>query len=230
MKKITKIFTFLILMLTINSACFPAVVTFANEIQEDKRYEAVKNSNTSVTLIDIEKRESVTIDILDNNNAIYTDVDGNKNEVYIDGEGNVYLNGVLEATRDDVNVRVVREEEYTPNSSTFRMSRSAGENLQYTYLDTLYYDTKTQGDIQGLALSLLSFVPYVGPVFAITGIFNSFQSLGHPVMYVKIHRFYAKGYQFYRYDSYFYSDPARKNLVTRRTEYKQMWYSSLVSV
>ncbi|MGQ7505228.1 hypothetical protein ACTGVY_01460 [Streptococcus suis] len=83
MKKITKIFTFLILMLTINSACFPAVVTFANEIQEDKRYEAVKNSNTSVTLIDIEKRESVTIDILDNNNAIYTDVDGNKNEVYM---------------------------------------------------------------------------------------------------------------------------------------------------
>lgn len=132
-------------MLTINSACFPAVVTFANEIQEDKRYEAVKNSNTSVTLIDIEKRESVTIDILDNNNAIYTDVDGNKNEVYIDGEGNVYLNGVLEATRDDVNVRVVREEEYIPNSSTFRMSRSAGENLQYTYLDTLYYDIKTQG-------------------------------------------------------------------------------------
>lgn len=145
MKKIIKIFTFLILMLTINSACFPALITFANDIQEDNHYEAVKNSDTSVTLIDIEKRESVTIDILDNNNAIYTDVEGNKSDVYIDGEGNVYLNGVLEATRADFNVHIVREEAYSLNSSNLRMSRSAGENLQYTYLDTLYMTQKHKG-------------------------------------------------------------------------------------
>ncbi|WP_394404780.1 hypothetical protein [Streptococcus sp. 20-1249] len=222
MKKIMKVFTSLLLALLVNLAISPSLVVLADEQYNlNSSYEVVQNSDYSVTLIDKVKGESVTIDVVDNHNAIYTDNSGIRNKVYIDDIGNVYLNGILKVSRDDFNSRVVKED--TPVSDgPVRMMRSAA-NLKYTYLDTLYYDTKTQGDIQGLALSLLSFVPYVGPVFAIAGIINTFKSLGHPTMYVKINRYYAGGNQFYRYDSFFYSDPGRTNLVTKRTEYKQMW-------
>lgn len=127
----------------------------------------------------------------------------------------------MKATRDDLNIRVIKED-HLVNSGNIRVKR-VGENLKYTYLDTLYYDTKTRGDLQSLAFTFLSFIPYVGSVFTIAGIINTFQSLGHPTMYVKVNRYYAKGYQFYKYDSFFYSDPGRTNLVDRLTEIKQMW-------
>lgn len=93
----------------------------------------------------------------------------------------------------------------------------------WIYLDTLYYDTKTQGDIQSLVIGMLSFLPYVGPVFAIASMISVFQSLGHPTMYVKTLRYYASGYRFYKYDSYFYSNPERTNLINTTSEIKQMW-------
>jgi len=220
-KKIIKFFTLLFTVLIINLAFSPAVVVLANETESNNHYDIIQNSDTSLTLLDNETDKSVTIDIIDSNNAIYTDVNGNRNELYIDNDGNVYLNGILEATRNDLNIRVVKDESLVNNENAGL--RRACENLNYTYLDTLYYDTKTQGDIQSVAFTLLSFIPYIGPIYTVAGIINTFQSLGYPTMYVKVNRYYAKGYQFYKYDSFFYSDPARTNLVRRHTEIKQMW-------
>ena len=174
-------------------------------------------SENSVVISDANTLENIEIEFIDNHNAIIKDIDGLRKKVYMDGMGNVYINGKLEFTQADTPIKYVVEKE--------RSKRSLPDpnRKDWKYLDTMYYDTKTQGDARALALGLLSFVPFIGPVFGIATIIDTVRNMGSPNMYVTVKRYYLDGYQFYKYVSSFYADSARKKHVKTLTEVKKMW-------
>lgn len=70
-----------------------------------------------------------------------------------------------------------------------------------------------QGQREAIALTLVGIIPYLGNTLLGSRIIQAVKNYGSPVMYITTKRYYANGYQYYKYVNYFYSDPGRTNLV-----------------
>lgn len=224
MKTAKKFFTSLCATLLLGTSLLPTTVAYANETANESNYVVTQSESNSVTLFDRQTQESVSIEVIDSYNAIITDSTGQRNEVYVDSYGNVYVNGILEVSGEDLDVQIVRDENLVAadNLQSKITTRSAA-NKVYRYKHTVYTNTKIQGEAMSIVLGILSFAPYIGPAFAIASIVETFRNFGHDIMYITVNIYCTDGYQFYRYDSYYYSDPGRTNLVSSRSEYRQMW-------
>lgn len=121
---------------------------------------------------------------------------------------------------DGTTEKITREYSNVDNPLVSRIDPS---KFTYYYFQTTYYDTKTQGDLQSLALGLFSLMPYVGWVGTIASIIETARNMGKPVLYVKVNHYHNSNYSFYKYENYFYTDSKYTQLIKHTTEYKQMW-------
>lgn len=176
---------------------------------EDEDYKIVQTEKT-ITILDKKTQEKAIISFSNQNKATLTLPNGEEKSITRDNDGNVYLNNKLTVNSP----LVTRENRIT--------SRTAGDG-KYHYFQTTYYDTKTQGDLQAIALKLFSLMPYVGWIGEIAGIIQAAKNIGASTLYVKVDHYYITGYSRYKYENYFYSDSKRTKLIKHTTEYKQMW-------
>lgn len=118
----------------------------AAEIQEfDGDYFYLVQEGNKVTMTDKESGETVFIEIEDINNAILTLEDGTITEYQREAP-------ILKPT---TRMGVPIPDYIDPSK------------FSYTYFQTTYTDTKTQGDIESIALGLLSFMPYFGGILVL---------------------------------------------------------------
>lgn len=95
--------------------------------------------------------------------------------------------------------------------------------FKYTFVETVRVNKKLTGSIKNITLGVLSLVPWVGPVFGISAILDEVLSLGKKELFIEYSYYYAKGYQYYKYVTCFYSDSRYKKLVKTRVDYVKMW-------
>lgn len=101
------------------------------------------------------------------------------------------------------------------------MARSA---TTWYYLDTHTYNIDFQNRGRTVLLGVISaLIPYLTPAIGIGSILDALLGQGAPGMYVKLNRYYRKGYQFYKYCYHFYYDAAMRYKVAYREEIKRMW-------
>ena len=155
--------------------------------------------------------EKVALSINNDDSASLKMNDGEIKEVSRDEVGNIYVDNKLEIPSPVGSV----------DSTIPSIQKRAAS--KWIYFQTTYYDTTTQGNLQSIALGLFSLMPYVGTVATIAGIIQTARNLNAPTLYVKVNQYHTKGYQFYKYDSFFYSNKARTKLVKRVTKEKRMW-------
>lgn len=91
------------------------------------------------------------------------------------------------------------------------------------YVQTYKYNTKTQGDLKSLALSILSFMPIVGPIYGVIGVIETARGLGAKTLYVKVKQYRTAGYQFYKYNTYYYTNKKMTKLIKKTSKEKRMW-------
>lgn len=174
----------------------------ATEFKEyDGDYFYLVQEGNKVTMTDKESGETVFIEIKDINNATLTLEDGTTTEYQRE---NLILRPV---SRMGVPIP-----DYIDPSK-----------FDYTYFQTTYTDTKTQGDIESIALGLLSFMPYFGGIFGIIGIIETARNLGAKTIWIKTKEYYAEGYMYYKYHSYFYTNSKYKNHFKDKINYVKMW-------
>lgn len=174
----------------------------AAEIQEfDGDYFYLVQEGNKVTMTDKESGETVFIEIEDINNAILTLEDGTITDYQREAP-------ILKPT---TRMGVPIPDYIDPSK------------FSYTYFQTTYTDTKTQGDIESIALGLLSFMPYFGGIFGIIGIIETARNLGAKTIWIKTKEYYAQGYMYYKYHSYFYTNSKYKNHFKDTINYVKMW-------
>lgn len=217
MKK--KLLAILLSLLTLIFASNPTVVVLA-ESYSDSTVESVDTSlNYSISapsdnqVVISDSTGETLLTQIDDNHFTMTRDDGSVSAVEVDNQGNVYVDGTLAKAADEIsNTNTVVEKQYSTRAIT-----------NWHYLDTIYNDTNIQGQREAIALTLVGMIPYLGPAVTIASIIQAVKNYGSPVMYITTKRYYANGYQYYKYVNYFYSDPGRTNLVRITTEIKKMW-------
>lgn len=95
--------------------------------------------------------------------------------------------------------------------------------FSYTYVNTVRVNQKLNGSIKNITLSILGLIPWIGPVFGIAAVIDEILSLGKDTVYIEYDYYYAKGYQYYKYVTRFYSDSKYKNLIDTSVDYVKMW-------
>lgn len=111
---------------------------------------------------------------------------------------NVYVDGTLAKAVDEISsTNTVVEKQYSTRAIT-----------NWHYLDTIYNDTKYPRAERGNRSNASWYNTLLG-----SRIIQAVKNYGSPVMYITTKRYYANGYQYYKYVNYFYSDPGRTNLV-----------------
>ena len=176
---------------------------------EDDMYRIIEANNT-VSILDKRTGEEIRMVLHDDNNATLITSSGEEKVITRDTKGNVYLDNEL-AVESPLTI------DETRNGSI------ALRGGKYHYFQTTYYDTKTQGDLQSLALALFGFMPYVGTLVSIISIIQSARNIGAETLYVKVDHYYIDGYSMYKYENYFYTNKERTKLLKHTTEYKRMW-------
>ena len=182
--------------------------------------ESAMSNKSNLTTSDFQSNPSY-VRVVDSHNLAITNEDGTVSKVYIDDEHNVFIDGVLELTSDEFDsmVQVSKDEEQSTEQPV--MARSA---TTWYYLDTHTYNIDFQNRSRTVLLGVISFlIPYLSPAIGIGSILDALLGQGAPGMYVKLNRYYRKGYQFYKYCYHFYSDAAMRYKVAYREEIKQMW-------
>lgn len=181
----------------------------------DGEYLKVTEENGILTILDKETGEQIELDIQNEDLAVITDSNGETQELTRDSEGNVYVDGKLE-----VETPISTEDTYNEVGTGNPKAKAASK---WIYFQTTYTTSQTQGNLKSLALGLFSFMPYVGYISAIYGVIDAARSIGAPMLYIKVKQYHTKGYQFYRYESFFYSNSARTKLVKSLVNEKRMW-------
>lgn len=77
--------------------------------------------------------------------------------------------------------------------------------------------------MRSLALGILSFMPITGPIFGIVATIDAARSMGAKTLYVRVKQYRTSGYQFYKYDSYYYANASLTKLVKKTSQTKRMW-------
>lgn len=220
MKKIVN--SLLCSVILLSSLSAPALV-LADELAPQPAVETrtQMDENVSVqvvsedTLIFSDNDETIQFTAIDNNHFEMILDDGTVSYGYVDSLGNVYLNGELVKSSEEANAYTVVEP--VRGGTAFRSAS------QWIYLDTNYTNSYIQGNLQNVVVSLVSTVPMIGQVVGLVGIIQAVLDAGSPMLYIKTVRYYKSGYQFYRYDRYFYSDPGYSRLVRSTSHVVQMW-------
>lgn len=213
-------------LFTIFLSIFTAVFIFNQkavvlaDVYSDSAIETVDDSNYNIStsndnqVVISDATGETTLTQLDENHFTMSRNDGTVSAVEVDNQGNVYVDGALAKAANEVN---------STSSAETKGQYFTAAISNWHYLDTIYNDTNIQGQREAIALTLVGLVPYLGPAVTIASIIQSVQNYGSPVMYITTKRYYADGYQYYKYVNYFYSDPGRRNLVRTTTEIKKMW-------
>lgn len=183
-----------------------------NETYEDE-YCRINQTNNVVTIYEKSTKKEIQMTIENENEAILKYSSGKVKRLHRDKKYNICLENkvVLKPS-----VKVEKEK----TSSTMSSLAKSGS---WHYYQTIYYDTKTKGDIENIAYSIFSFCPYIGPVVAIAGIVKTAKNLGAKTLYVKVKQYYYTGYSKYKYENYFYSNKSRTKLIKHTTTYQKMW-------
>lgn len=179
----------------------------------DGEYLKFTEENGIVTILDKETGEQIELEFQDENQAVLTDSNGETQELVRDPEGNVFVDGELETEAPIVESNPY---ENSNNISLFAASK-------WIYYQTVYTTSQTQGNLKSLALTLFGAVPYVGYISAIYAAIDAARSVGAPMLYIKVKQYHTKGYQFYRYENFFYTNSARTKLVKTVIHEKRMW-------
>lgn len=198
-------------------------------IYEDADFKITQTENERIVL-DKKTSKNTTLTFTDSthSNGIYKDAEGNIKRYSKDENGNVYLDGecILKATQS------IEPEEKNKNFRSFAASPRSytnsnyfiGKNgYKYYYVTTYTYNTKTAGDATSIALGILSFVPYVGPIFGVASIIETARNFGASTLYVVEKVYCTSDYSNYAYKNYFYGDANHSKLIKSDTIYKKMW-------
>lgn len=181
----------------------------------DGEYLKVTEENGILTILDKETGEQIELDIQNEDQAVITDSNGETQELNRDSKGNVYVDGKLE-----VETPISTEGTYDEVGIENPKARAASK---WIYFQTTYTTSQTKGNLQNLALGLFTLMPYVGLIGTFYGIIDAARNIGAPMLYIKVKQYHTKGYQFYRYESFFYSNSARTKLVKKLVNEKRMW-------
>ncbi|EMG27880.1 hypothetical protein X560_0782 [Listeria fleischmannii 1991] len=199
--------------LIITTLVFLTLTPFSAKAEEDEIYdgESLKliQRDNRIILEDKSTGEIVTLEMDDESNGSLTLENGEIEDIHIDNEGNVYADGELEIEAD-----VEQDDNATP--TLLRASK-------WIYVQTYKYNTTTQGNLRSIALGICSFMPIVGPIYGIVGIIDAARSMGAKTLYVRVKQYRTSGYQFYKYDSYYYTDSKLTKLIKKTSKTKQMW-------
>jgi hypothetical protein len=210
---IKKIFAISLAMSFVFSTAFSAKV-HANENVgerfEDDNYKISQKENI-VTIYDKLTKKEIVMTIKNENEAVLKYSNGDVKEVT--RENNIiYLD-------DKVTVKP-QLKQYSIQGKSNNLSKAA---RTWHYYQTIYYNTKTKGDIESIALGIFSFCPYVGKIIGIVAIIKTARNMGAKTMYVKVKQYYYTGYSKYKYENYFYANKSRTKLIKHTTTYKKMW-------
>ncbi|MBC1340370.1 hypothetical protein HB802_03635 [Listeria welshimeri] len=196
------------------------LATYASETEnpptesyDGENFLATQTGNTLV-IQDKKTGETVTIDMDDEENGIITSDDGTTENIHRDEEGNVYVNNELEVEAPPIDIN--EGNDITPQPQLLKASK-------WIYVQTTKYNTTTQGNMRSLALGILSFMPITGPIFGIVAIIDTARSMGAKTLYVRVKQYRTSGYQFYKYDSYYYANASLTKLVKKTSQTKRMW-------
>jgi hypothetical protein len=191
-------------------------------LYEDNTFKVTETDN-SRTVLDKKTNHKVVLTFTDSKHSkgIYKDANGNEKKFFTDASGSIYLDNkcIIQSTRSTVPVKSgIHLDDYT-NDDYF----TGDDGFTYYYVTTNTYSTKVTGDAESLALDLLGFVPYVGPIFGVAGAIETVRSFGADTMYVVEEEYCTSDYSHYAYKNYFYSDRAHDNLVDSNVVYKTMF-------
>lgn len=182
------------------------------ETYEDETYRVIQQGNV-ITFWNKKTEERATMIIKNEDKAELILPSGQKKKLSRDQDNNVYLENRLTVKSP------VKTEEIASKASVMN-TKSSGK---WHYLQTTYYNTKTKGDMESIALGLFSFMPFVGKLVGLIAIIKTARNMGAPVLYVKVKEYYYTGYSKYKYKSYFYANKKRTKLIKQTTTIKRMW-------
>lgn len=187
----------------------------STESYNGENFIATQTGNTLV-IQDKKTGETVTIEMNDEENGVITSDDGTAESVHRDDDGNVYVDNKLEVEAPSANIDMGAD--IPPKSQLLKASKS-----KWIYVQTTKYNTTTQGNMRSLALGILSFMPITGPIFGVVAIIDAARSMGAKTLYVRVKQYRTSGYQFYKYDSYYYANASLTKLVKKTSQTKRMW-------
>ncbi|HBI5898503.1 TPA: hypothetical protein K8D85_002021 [Listeria monocytogenes] len=196
------------------------LATYASETEntptesyDGENFIATQTGNTLV-IEDKKTGETVKIEMNDEENGVITSDDGTIKNVHRDEEGNVYVDNELELEAPPLDI-----EDGINIATQPRLLKAS----KWIYVQTTKYNTTTQGNMRSLALGILSFMPITGPIFGIVAIIDAARSMGAKTLYVRVKQYRTSGYQFYKYDSYYYANASLTKLVKKTSQTKRMW-------
>jgi len=192
-------------------------------LYEDDTVKITQSDNTR-TVLDKKTSKTIVVTFTDSKHSkgTYKDLDGNIKKYSTDAQGNIYLDNecVVKATRSAVRAGsgVISLNGYT-NDDYF----TGDDGFTYYYVTEYTYDTKTVGDAESIALGILSFIPFVGPIYGVAGIVETARSYGADKLYVVQDMYCTSDYSHYVYKNYFYTDKGHSDLVDSNEQYKRMF-------
>lgn len=214
-----------------NESCYESGILHENGIPHEKGilYEddtfKVTQTDTERTVLNKKLLINVVLKFTDSTHSkgIYKDADGNIKKYSRDARGNVYLDDVciVEVTNSVEKVAKYKNgilSRYT-NSNHF----TGRDGFTYYYVTQYTYNTKTTGDAESITLGILSFIPYVGPIFGVAGIIETARNFGASTLYIVENVYCTSDYSHYAYKNYFYSDANHSKLADSNITYKKMW-------
>lgn len=195
-----------------------------NVLYEDSTYKITENNNIR-TVLNKDTLQTVTLKFTDSKKSKgkFKDVDGKLRDYSTDSNGSMYLDGdmVVEATQSVVkanNNLAVQAAGYT-NPRYF----IGKDGLTYYYVTTYKTNTKTQGEINSIVMTILALIPYAGASILIVGVIETCKELGKPIVYIQQDQYCVSNYQKYAYKTYYYKNSDYTGLIDSATVYKQMW-------
>lgn len=188
-------------------------ITSANEnfeSYEDELYNIMKVDNV-ITIMEKKTGKEVKLIIDNDDKGELVLPSGEKKQIIRNDKNDICLDKKI-VMKSSVQYEVLKQ-----------ANSKAKSKKKWNYLRTYYYNTKTKGDLESIALGLFSLMPYVGTVATIAAIITTARNMGAPILYVKVKEYYYTGYSKYKYENYFYADKKRKKLIKHTTEIKYMW-------
>jgi hypothetical protein len=145
---------------------------------EDNTFKVTQTDN-SRTVLDKKTNRMAVLTFTNSNHpkGIFKDANGNIKKYSTNAAGNIYLDNVVvvKATRSAVPTTnaTLAADDYT-NPVYF----TGSDGFTYYYVTEYTYSTKTAGDVDSLALDLLSLVPVIGPLYTIIEAIQTASSFG----------------------------------------------------
>lgn len=195
-----------------------------NTLYEDDTFKVTQSDNTRIVLNkETNHKVVLTFDDYDNSKGTFTDINGSEQQFSIDKDGNVFLDDecFIEANNNKSlkkNNLLTKQSGYT-NPKYFK----GNDGFTYYYVTTTTYNTRVTGDAESVALGILGFMPYVGPIFGVAAIIETVKNFGADTVYIVEEQYCTSDYSHYAYKNSFYSDKKLKNKVGSNTVYKKMF-------